>query len=103
MKLPSAVNRANPPRSRCVSNTDPVHITSRASPEYMVSDASPSIFWVGSKTSNDVPSVVSFTRITHQPFPSVAAAVNVWVNPAVAWMTLLLSPAARMVSLDRAS
>ena len=75
----------------------------RVSPEYIVMVVRLSMVSepLGSTTSSDVPSVVPFLTMTHQPAPSVAAAVRVWVKAAVASMTLPASAAARIVFEER--
>src|SRR5574340_540836 len=77
----------------------------RASPEYILMVARPSIVSepFGSTVRTVVPSVVSFLRITHQPAPSVAAAVIVCVMDAVIAISFAVSALPRIVFDDRDS
>lgn len=84
---------------------EPSQTIRRVSPEYIFGVARLSIVSVelGSRVITVVPSDEELRRMTHQPAVRVAAAVNVCVMLAVMSMTLPLSPAARIVFVERDS
>jgi len=103
--VPDEVNFANPPLTSNEWKFDPSHTISRVSPEYIFGVATPSIVspLLGSSVTTVVPSVVAFRNVTHQPAPSVAAAVNVWVIDAVISMSFPASAVPRIVLVERDS